>query len=46
MSNYIRYRVPGGCYFFTVNLLERKQKLLIENIESLRYAFRKTKQSF
>ena len=44
MSNYIRYRVSGGCYFFTVNLLERKQKLLTENIELLRHAFRKTKQ--
>ncbi|MBE9561513.1 MAG: transposase [Proteobacteria bacterium] len=44
MSNYIRYRVSGGCYFFTVNLLERKQKLLTENIELLRHTFRKTKQ--
>jgi len=44
MSNYIRYRVPGGCYFFTVNLLERQKKLLTENIELLRYAFRQVKQ--
>lgn len=41
MSNYVRYRVPGGCYFFTVNLLERKEKLLTEHIELLREAFRR-----
>ncbi len=23
MPDYRRHRVPGGCYFFTVNLLER-----------------------
>ena len=44
MSNYIRYRVPGGCYFFTVNLLERKKHLLTEHIELLRHAFRTVKQ--
>jgi hypothetical protein len=26
MSDYRRYRVPGGTYFFTVNLLERYPK--------------------
>ncbi len=44
MSNYVRYRVPGGCYFFTVNLLERKKHLLTEHIELLRHAFRTVKQ--
>jgi putative transposase len=44
MSNYVRYRVPGGCYFFTVNLLERKKHLLTEHIEPLRHAFRTVKQ--
>jgi putative transposase len=44
MSNYICYRVPGGCYFFTVNLLERKKHLLTEYIELLRHAFRTVKQ--
>ena len=43
MSNYVRYRVPGGCYFFTVNLLERKKHLLTEHIELLRHAFRTVK---
>ncbi len=44
MSNYLRYRVPGGCYFFTVNLLERKKHLLTEHIDLLRHAFRTVKQ--
>ena len=38
MSNYRRYFVPGGCYFFTVNLLERRQSLLIDHIDILRDA--------
>jgi len=36
MPNYLRYRVKGGCYFFTVNLLERKNTLLINHIDLLR----------
>jgi putative transposase len=42
MSEYVRYRVPGGCYFFTVNLLERRRYLLTEHIDLLREAFRRT----
>ncbi len=39
MPNHIRNRVKGGCYFFTVNLLERYQnQLLIEQIDLLRNA--------
>ena len=39
MSNYRRYRVPGGSYFFTVNLLERHPNdLLIRHIDLLRTA--------
>jgi len=30
MSNYRRVWVPGGTYFFTVNLLERRRRLLLE----------------
>ncbi len=30
------YRIEGGCYFFTVNLLERKNTLLVDHIELLR----------
>jgi putative transposase len=36
MSDYRRSRVSGGTYFFTVNLLERRSRLLTENIEALR----------
>lgn len=32
--------VPGGTYFFTVNLADRRQSLLTDNIELLRMAFR------
>jgi putative transposase len=44
MPNYIRFRVEGGCYFFTVNLLERNKTLLIEHIDLLREAVRLCKQ--
>ena len=40
MPNYRRNRVPGGTYFFTVNLLERKLALLVEHIDNLREAVR------
>ena len=43
MSNYRRNRVPGGTYFFTVNLLNRKSNLLIDQIDLLRESIRKTK---
>ena len=33
MPDYRRYRVPGGTYFFTLNLLERRSDLLIRHIE-------------
>lgn len=42
MSNYRRAKVPGGTYFFTVNLLERRRRLLVEHIADLRAAFRAT----
>ena len=42
MSNYRRARVPGGTYFFTVNLLERRRRLLVEHVDLLRNAFRTT----
>ena len=40
MSNYRRMWVPGGTYFFTVNLLERHRQLLVDRIGDLRTAFR------
>lgn len=40
MPNYRRVWVPGGTFFFTVNLLERRgQRLLVEHIDMLRAAF-------
>jgi len=44
MSNYVRYRIKGGCYFFTVNLLQRKTSLLIEHIDLLSESVRLCKQ--
>lgn len=41
-SNYRRVWVTGGTYFFTVNLLERRRRLLVEHIDDLRAAFRAT----
>ncbi|MDH5648482.1 MAG: transposase [Gammaproteobacteria bacterium] len=46
MPNYRRYRVPGTCYFFTVNLLERKQTTLLTHIDLLRRAIRLTKMQW
>jgi putative transposase len=36
MPNYRRLRVPGGTYFFTVNLADRSSCLLVERIDALR----------
>ncbi|MDC9729221.1 MAG: transposase [Methyloprofundus sp.] len=44
MSDYHRYRVSGGCYFFTVNLYDRHKSLLIENLDLLRESVRSCKQ--
>ncbi len=43
MPDYRRYRIPGGTYFFTINLLERRSDLLIRHIEALRDAVRRTR---
>ncbi len=45
MTNYRRYRIDGGTYFFTVNLAERKRSLLTERIDTLRDAFRVVKNA-
>lgn len=39
MPRYIRAFVPGGTFFFTVALLERRRRLLTSHIEALREAF-------
>jgi REP element-mobilizing transposase RayT len=38
MPNDRRAFVPGGCFFFAINLLERKQTLVFDHIASLREA--------
>ena len=40
MPDYRRWRVPGGTYFFTVNLLERRLDTLVKHIDELRDAVR------
>jgi len=45
MTDYRRYRVTGGTYFFTVNLADRKGALLTEHIDTLRNAFRDVKKA-
>ena len=40
MPDYRRNRVPGGTYFFTVNLLERSSGLLVAHVAALREAVR------
>jgi len=42
MSNYRRMRVPGGTYFFTVNLADRSSRLLVERVDALRESVRET----
>jgi putative transposase len=39
MPQYIRAFVPGGTFFCTVALLERRRQLLTENIDALRAVF-------
>ncbi|MBR1250505.1 transposase [Bradyrhizobium sp. AUGA SZCCT0169] len=44
MTGYRRNFVAGGCFFFTVNLADRRLRLLTEHIDELRMAFRKVRQ--
>ena len=44
MPDYRRNRIAGGCYFFTINLLERYQNpLLVQQIELLRDVVRRVR---
>ena len=45
MPNYRRASIPGGCFFFTVNLLERRQTLLVDQIALLREAVATTRRN-
>jgi putative transposase len=44
MPQYIRAFVPGGTFFFTVTLLERRRKLLTDHIDVLREVFKSASQ--
>lgn len=44
MPGYRRFRVPGGAYFLTVNLLERRQDTLLRHVGALREAVRATRR--
>jgi putative transposase len=44
MTDYRRNFIAGGSFFFTVNLAERRLRLLTEHIDGLRTAFRETRR--
>jgi len=45
MRRYVRTRIPGGTYFFTVNLAEREgNHVLVDHIDVLRMAYRATQR--
>jgi putative transposase len=46
MPNYRRAFAPGGCWFFTVNLLDRRKTLLFDHIETLREAVAATRLNY
>ena len=43
MPNYVRARVPGGTYFFTVALADRGATTLVDEVDALREAVRRTR---
>jgi putative transposase len=46
MPNNRRAFVPGGCWFFTVNLFDGKSRLLVDHIDALREAVRATQERY
>ena len=46
MPNYRRVFIPGGTSFLTVNLLERRTKLLTENIQLLKLSIGRTQRKY
>ena len=44
MVRYRRNLVPGGTFFFTVTLADRRSRALVEHIGALRHAFRIARQ--
>ena len=45
MVQYRRNQVPGGTYFLTLTLLDRRASHLVENVDALRGSFRKVQAS-
>ena len=46
MPNYRRRYAPGGCWFFTVNLLDRRKGLLVDRVDALREATASTMRRY
>jgi putative transposase len=46
MTSYRRNFIPDGCFFFTVNLADRRLRLLTEHVDVLRGAFRETRDRY
>ena len=47
MPNYRRNHIEGGCYFFTINLLERhRNPLLVQHIDVLRNVIRRVRMKY
>jgi putative transposase len=44
MTNYRRNFLAGGTFFFTVNLADRRLRLLIEHVDGLRAAIREVRE--
>src|SRR6476469_3392241 len=44
MVRYRRNFLPGGTYFFTVTLADRRSNVLVEHVDALRAAFRAARQ--
>lgn len=44
MVRYRRNFVPGGTYFFTVTLADRRSRILVDHVAALRMAFRATRR--
>jgi putative transposase len=44
MVRYRRNLVPGGTYFFTLTLADRRSRILVDHIDTLRMAFRRARR--
>ncbi|MDB5970429.1 MAG: hypothetical protein JWQ90_2879 [Hydrocarboniphaga sp.] len=44
MPHYVRTHVPGGSFFFTVALLERRRSLLTDHADTLRASFHQVRR--